>query len=75
MKRAITVLVSIATITLMPGLTGCETVKTPAGLGAATGATAGAVVGSQKGKTLEGAAIGGVLGGATGYVIGESTKK
>ncbi len=47
------------------GLTGCETLRTPVGAGAATGAAAGALIGED----VESAVIGGAVGGATGYVI------
>ena len=65
---------AVALLLSLAGLAGCETTKTPVGLGAVTGATAGAVVGSTKGKAVEGALIGGAVGGVAGAVTDEVRK-
>jgi uncharacterized membrane protein len=65
---------AIALLVPAMGIVGCETTKTPVGLGAVTGAAAGGVIGSTKGKAVEGALIGGAVGGVTGAVTDELRK-
>ncbi|MDX9974348.1 MAG: glycine zipper domain-containing protein [FCB group bacterium] len=65
---------AVALLIPVAGFAGCETTKTPLGMGAVSGATAGAVVGSSDGKAAEGALIGGAVGGLTGVVTDEIRK-
>lgn len=74
-----TLLIMIATSTLL--LTACSSMsENPnttkgAGIGAAAGAALGAIIGNNNGDPTKGAAIGAILGGATGGLIGKRMDK
>ena len=56
-------------LSLLAGVSGCQTYGEAVGAGAGLGALAGGIIGHQSGNALEGAAIGAALGAAGGAIV------
>lgn len=71
-KPTRTMLVWLAFVAAVPGVSGCAANSTTKGavIGAAAGGVAGGLIGRANGSTTKGAILGAVIGGAAGAIIG-----